>query len=134
MLEHAQQAASMAYAPYSQFSVGAAVLTRNGEVYTGANIENASYGLTVCAERTALFKAVIAGQRDVVAVAVWTPNRPGGLVTPCGACRQVMSEFMAADAEVILAEPEPNSEKTVRRYTLAELLPESFVLERSENA
>ena len=85
----AQGARNKAYAPYSKFKVGAAVLTESGNVYTGCNIENVSYGLTNCAERTAVFKAVSEGEREFTAIVVMTDNAG----TPCGSCRQVMSEF-----------------------------------------
>jgi cytidine deaminase len=87
----AHRAAQAAYAPYSKFRVGAAVLTRAGKIHTGCNVENASYGLSSCAERTAIFKAVTEGEREIVAVAVYTPTRKPTL--PCGACRQVIHEF-----------------------------------------
>jgi cytidine deaminase len=87
----ARQAARRAYAPYSRFRVGAAVLAGSGEIYTGANVENASYGLCNCAERTAIFSAVAAGERRITAVAVYTPTKE--LTRPCGACRQVIQEF-----------------------------------------
>lgn len=94
-LEQLQQAAQAAsrrcYAPYSHFPVGAAVLMGNGEYFTGCNVENASYGLTICAERVAVFQAVAAGHRDIVAVVLYTPTPTP--ITPCGACRQVISEF-----------------------------------------
>jgi cytidine deaminase len=91
LLTAARAAASQAYAPYSRFRVGAAVLADSGKIFTGANVENASYGLSNCAERTAVFAAVAAGARKIVAVAVYTPTRTP--TTPCGACRQVINEF-----------------------------------------
>lgn len=87
----AREAASQSYSPYSRFPVGAAILCASGKVYTGCNVENASYGLCNCAERTAVFSAVAAGERSIDAVAIYTPTpKP---VTPCGACRQVLNEF-----------------------------------------
>jgi cytidine deaminase len=87
----ARRAAQAAYAPYSKFRVGAAVLAGSGKIFTGANVENVSYGLSNCAERTAVFQAVAAGERKIVAVAVYTPTHKPTL--PCGACRQVIHEF-----------------------------------------
>ncbi len=110
-----------AHAPYSGYAVGAAVLTENGNVYDGVNIENASYPLTNCAERTAIFKAVTAGEKKFTAVAVVTDN--GG--TPCGACRQVMAEF-GLDTIVIIAK---SSGEIVREMTVDELLPGAFTPE-----
>ncbi len=96
----ARRAAKRAYAPYSKFAVGAAILTTDGEIYTGCNVENASYGLTNCAERTAIFSAVAAGHRKIACVAVYTPTeRP---TAPCGACRQVIYEFGPAARVVSL--------------------------------
>jgi len=91
LLAAAKAAAKQAYAPYSRFRVGAAVLTGSGRIYAGCNVENASYGLSNCAERTAIFRAVADGERKIVAVAVYTPTRQP--VPPCGACRQVINEF-----------------------------------------
>jgi cytidine deaminase len=91
LLAAAKAAACAAYAPYSRFRVGAAVLTGTGKILTGANVENASYGLTNCAERTAIFAAVAGGERKIMAVAVYTPTRSP--TPPCGACRQVINEF-----------------------------------------
>lgn len=113
----ARQARDMAYAPYSHFLVGAALLTRSGKVFTGANVENASYGLSVCAERVALFKAVSEGEREFEAIAVVTE----GGCTPCGACRQVLSEF-GLDMRVIVADLQGNWTE----WKLNELLPASF--------
>lgn len=115
----ARQAREKAYVPYSQFPVGAALLTEDGQLYTGCNIENASYGLTNCAERTAIFKAVSEGHRRVKAIAVIADTE--GPVSPCGACRQVMSQF-GPDARVILT----NLKGDVSVTTVAELLPGAF--------
>ena len=87
----ARSVASRAYAPYSRFRVGAAVLARSGKIYSGCNVENASYGLCLCAERSAIFAAVAAGERSIEAVAVYTPTKDP--TAPCGACRQVLHEF-----------------------------------------
>ena len=94
----AKAAAKQAYAPYSKFSVGAAVLTENGKIFSGCNVENASYGLSNCAEQTAIFKAVSSGARKLQAVVVYTPTK--GVTAPCGTCRQVIFEF-STTAEVI---------------------------------
>lgn len=119
LIKAAEEARDKAYVPYSGFRVGAALLGDDGKVFTGANIENASYGLTICAERVALFKAVSSGTRSFQALAVVTDsNNP---VSPCGACRQVLVEF-APDLEVYLANTGGKIEKT----TLAELLPRAF--------
>jgi len=98
LIAAAREAAVGAYAPYSGFPVGAALLTESGEVITGVNIENASYGLTVCGERVAIFTAVAQGHRTIQAIAISTPRSPGA--TPCGACRQVMNEFKPVDADL----------------------------------
>ena len=114
-----------AYAPYSRFQVGAAVLASSGKVYSGANVENSSYGATVCAERNAIFAAVNAGERKLVAIAVC--GGKDGVVTdycpPCGVCRQVMREFCDPDEFKVLV---VKSADEYRAFTLAELLPESF--------
>jgi cytidine deaminase len=106
-----------AYAPYSRFTVGAALLGEDGQIYTGANVENASYGLSVCAERTAVFKAVTAGVMRIKAAAVCTENG----VSPCGACRQVLAEF-AGDIPIWLSD----AQGQVRLLTLDQLLPYCF--------
>lgn len=95
----AKQAAAASYSPYSRFRVGAALLADDGSVFTGTNVENRSFGLTICAERSAVVAAVAAGKRRFVALAIATPDSATP-VGPCGACRQVISEFMAPDARV----------------------------------
>lgn len=113
-------AQSRAYAPYSQFAVGAAVLTADGQIFSGANIENASYPLTICAERVALFSAHMAAAGPVTALAVVTPTAT--VASPCGACRQVIFE-LAPRAQIILI----NADASERRLTTpAELLPYGF--------
>jgi len=119
LIKKAKRARERAYAPYSEFKVGAALLVKSGKVYTGANVENATFGLTVCAERVAVFKAVANGEKDFVKIAV-VADKPDP-VTPCGACRQVLSEF-SSDLKIICA----NLEGKTERYTLRELLPEAF--------
>lgn len=109
-----------AYAPYSRFAVGAALLDDDGRLFTGVNIENASFGLTVCAERNAIGAMVTAGGRRVRAVAVCTANG----VTPCGACRQVLSEFAPDEGDVVLWIVDGRG--NTRRTTLAALLPDDF--------
>lgn len=120
MVAAACEARQKAYAPYSKFAVGAAVLSSDGHVFTGVNVENASYGLTVCAERTAIGTMVAEGKRRILAVAVCTENG----VTPCGACRQVLSEFVApgADIPVWIIDGQGN----VRETTLFTLMPDNF--------
>ncbi|WIF94204.1 cytidine deaminase [Caminicella sporogenes] len=118
LIKKALEVKENAYAPYSGFKVGAAVLTESGKIYTGCNIENASYTPTICAERTAISKAVSEGERKIVAIAVtgdseWT--------YPCGVCRQVIREF-GEDVTVIVVK----SEDEYREYSLKELLPFSF--------
>lgn len=127
LLQAARQAAAHAYAPYSRFPVGAALLTETGEVVTGVNVENASYGLTVCAERVAVGTAVSQGHRRFRAVAVWAAARPFGQVTPCGACRQVLVEFLPESAVVIAAATDGGAEPQQTR--LAALLPGAFGLD-----
>ncbi len=119
LIEKAKRARLKAYAPYSDSKVGAALLTKSGKVYTGANVENASYGLTVCAERAAVQKAVNSGDRIFVKMAVVADRNPP--ITPCGACRQVLSEF-TKDLKIICA----NLHGKVERHSLKELLPEAF--------
>ena len=120
LVEAARRARSHAHAPYSRYLVGAAVRTRGGQVYAGCNVENASFGATICAERSAIAAMVAAGDRDLAAVAVFTEGAEPGM--PCGICRQVLREF-GEDVEVIVA---TSTDK--KRTTLAALLPEPFVL------
>ena len=104
LLDAAQAARENSYSPYSKFKVGAAVLTEDGKIFSGTNIENSSYGLTVCAERNAIFAAVSTGQRKLRALALLTQKIPGiKFNSPCGACRQVMSEFLAPNTPVYIA-------------------------------
>jgi cytidine deaminase len=116
----AREAARRAYAPYSSFAVGAAVLGESGAIHAGANVENASYGLSICAERNAIFRAVAEGERTIRAVCVYTPTPLPS--TPCGACRQVIFEF-GAEALIVCCTDEAD-----RRYALRDLLPEAFLL------
>jgi len=118
LIKRAVDAWHRAYAPYSNYAVGAAVLTETGEIYDGANVENAVYPLTMCAERVAIFKAVSEGKKDFTAIAVVTRN--GG--TPCGSCRQVMAEF-GLDTIVLIAK---SSGELLNTFTVRTLLPESF--------
>jgi cytidine deaminase len=113
----ATRARERAYAPYSGYAVGAALLGKSGHTYTGCNVENASYSLTICAERAAVFKAVSEGEREFEAIAIVTSN--GG--TPCGACRQVLAEF-GLDVRVLIATPH----KLIVEKSVSELLPNSF--------
>jgi cytidine deaminase len=118
LFSKALETASRAYAPYSHFRVGAALLLSDGSVVTGVNVENRSYGLTNCAERSAVFAAVSAGHRSFKAIAIATPDADYP-VSPCGACRQVLSEFMAKDCPVVFG---PDFERMVTS-TVGELYP-----------
>lgn len=124
LFRYAQEAMKNSYAPYSHFNVGAALLCSDGKIFTGSNVENASYSVTCCAERSALFSAVAAAERDFEAIMI-----TGGLngkitdyTLPCGVCRQALSEFCSGDFKVFTAK----SENDIREYLLSELLPESF--------
>lgn len=123
LMARAVEAMSKAYAPYSGFCVGAALLCEDGTVYEGCNVENASYGATNCAERTAFFKAISEGKRKFTAIALC--GGKGGKLTdftaPCGICRQVMREFCGKDFVIYLT----NGEQ-LQQYTLEQLLPQSF--------
>ena len=118
------QAKKRAYAPYSGFCVGAALLTADGEVYTGCNVENAAFSPTVCAERTALFKAVSEGQRRfaMLAIAGGKGESIAPVTPPCGVCRQTLAEFCPPDLPILLVQ----SETEFERCTLGELLPRAF--------
>lgn len=100
LIRRAIDAKATSYSPYSQFRVGASIATSDGTIFSGCNVENASYGLAICAERNAVFQAAFAGKRKIVAVAVTSDEK--GYITPCGACRQVISEFADATTEIIL--------------------------------
>jgi cytidine deaminase len=117
LVEHAKQARELAYAPYSNYRVGASLITAGGRVYTGCNVENAVYSETICAERTAVVKAISEGETEFAAIAVVT--RDGG--APCGACRQVLNEF-APQMIVLIVDDAGN----VRQTTAAHLLPDRF--------
>jgi cytidine deaminase len=117
LIAHAATSRERAYAPYSDFKVGAALLGESGRVYTGCNVENAAYGPSMCAERTAVFKAVSEGERKFKAIAVVTQNG----ASPCGTCRQVMIEF-APEMTIIVADTQGNT----RRTTVRDLLPDGF--------
>lgn len=119
LIQEAIEARKTAYVPYSKFQVGAALLM-GGQVYRGCNVENASYGLTNCAERTAIFKAVSEGHRKIEAIAVVADTE--GPVSPCGACRQVMAEFCDSDTKIYLTNLQGNTEE----WTMAQLLPGAF--------
>lgn len=120
LLEKAREARKYAHVPYSNFAVGAALLTRENKVFTGCNIENAAYSSTICAERVCIFKAVSEGYKDYVALAVYAgPD----LITPCGECRQVLSEF-GRDIKIIMGKGEGYLEKTLK-----DILPYSFGFE-----
>jgi cytidine deaminase len=118
LIDLANEARRRAYAPYSNYPVGAALRTKSGRLYTGVNIENAAYPHTMCAERVAMFKAVSEGETEFEVIAVVTNN--GG--SPCGGCRQVMAEF-GLDTLVLIADGEGNLQKVL---TVSELLPEAF--------
>ena len=125
LAETAKEAMALAYAPYSGYKVGAALLCADGTVYTGCNIENAAFSPTICAERTAFAKAVSEGKREFTAIAV-CGGKDGlieGVFPPCGVCRQVMAEFCGKDFKIYLVTPEGWQEQT-----LAQILPLSFTL------
>ena len=126
LLDAAQEVRENSYSPYSHFKVGAAVLTPDGKIFCGTNVENSSYGLTVCAERNAMFAAAGAGYRRLKALALITQKLPGQKFnSPCGACRQVMSEFMDAKTPVFIAVLN-GKKRVVYRKTLGELMPFPF--------
>ena len=118
LLAEAKRVRDFAYCPYSKFAVGAAVLGASGEIYGGCNVENAAYSVTNCAERTAIYNAVSAGEEDILALAVVTESSPPA--TPCGACRQVVAEFRIP--RILIA----NLAGEGKEMTLSELLPDAF--------
>lgn len=120
LIEVARQVRELAYAPYSKFRVGAVVECRDGRTFTGCNVENSSYGLTMCAERVALGKAVSEGASDFIRIAVIADAHAP--VPPCGACRQVISELCGAQTEVVMV----NLDGRIETHTVAQLLPEAF--------
>ena len=125
LVKEALAAREMAYVPYSHFAVGAALLTKDGKIYRGCNIENAAYTPTNCAERTAFFKAVSEGEKEFAAIAVVggpAGKPPVDYCYPCGVCRQVMAEFCSNDFKVIIGK----SEEEIKEYTLEDILPHSF--------
>lgn len=121
LIDRAKEAMGNAYVPYSKFKVGAALLTLEGKIYTGCNIENASYGATNCAERTAIFKAISEGERNFDKIAI--VSSLNNETFPCGICRQVLSEFMP-DGKVVLI----NNNNEIKEYLVTELLPYRFIL------
>lgn len=126
LIKKANKARAKSYCPYSKFAVGAALLCSDGTVYTGANIENASYTPTICAERVAFFQAVHDGHREFTAIAIVggiKDHDVESLCTPCGVCRQVMSEFCKGDFKIILSDG-----KTDSVFTLDDMLPHRFSL------
>lgn len=123
LLEAAQSVFKNAYAPYSKFRVGAAILTNTGDIFSGCNVENASYGLTICAERAAIFSAVAkVGGENLIIRAIAIVNEASIYCPPCGACRQVIFEF-GADALILMQEGD-----SLKQMTIHELLPEAFKL------
>jgi cytidine deaminase len=126
LLAAARVAAAAAYCPYSKFRVGASVLGEDGAMYTGCNIENDSFGLTICAERVAVFNAISSGTKRIVALAISFPDAPAGspeeMTMPCGACRQVMAQFAGSDMLLLIDE--------VAELSLGDMLPKPFRLDR----
>lgn len=122
MIKSAEEASKNSYSPYSKFAVGACVLTENNKIYTGCNFENSSFGLTICAERNAIGSAIADGERKIKAIAIYSPNMDN--CTPCGACRQVLNEFKSDNGIDVIVK----IKDSIKVYTLAELLPESFNL------
>jgi cytidine deaminase len=128
LLEMAVEMLNFSYVPYSHYPVGAALLGKDGKVYTGCNVENAAYGNTLCAERTALCKAISEGAREFVSIAVVGGKRGtlAEVCAPCGVCRQVMAEFCAPDFRILLGTPDQYA-----AYRLRELLPLAFCLKNT---
>lgn len=122
LVEFARAAREQAHAPFSKFRVGAALESRSGRIFTGCNVENSSYGLSMCAERVALFKAISEGEREFTRIAVIADTPERMPVRPCGACRQVISDLMGADAEVVMS----NLRGELEAHPVSELLPAPF--------
>ncbi len=122
LMNKAKEASQKAYAPYSKFKVGACVLTENNNIYTGCNFENASYGLSICAERNTIGSAVANGEYKIKAIAIYSPNMQN--CTPCGACRQVIDEFKSDSGTVVLTEKDGK----ILSHRIEELLPGGFTL------
>jgi cytidine deaminase len=120
LIGQARDARRWAHAPYSNFSVGAALLSSDGRVFTGCNVENSTYGLSMCAERVAIFKAVSEGADEIAKIAVVADHEH--IAPPCGCCRQMIWEFASGETEVVLA----NFSGDIRKYRITELLPEAF--------
>ena len=120
LMDKAKEASKMSYSPFSRFAVGAALIAKSGKIYSGCNIENSSFGMTNCAERTAIFKAVSEGEREILAIAIYSPNSDN--CYPCGACRQVMFEFQGDDEIIVITEDCGNLDAR----KLSEFLPFGF--------
>ena len=123
LMDTAKEAAKKSYSPFSKFAVGAGVLTSSGKVYGGCNIENSSFGMTICAERCAIFKAVSDGEKEILAVAIYSPNEDD--CYPCGACRQVMYEFQGEKEVEIITEEKGN----LNIKKMSDFLPYGFKIQ-----
>ena len=122
LMNRAVEASKYSYSPYSKFAVGACLLTEKGNVYSGCNFENSSFGLTICAERNAVGTAIANGEKKIKAIAIYSPNSE--YCYPCGACRQVLSEFKSDDGIDVITD----GSEGLKVRSLDELLPESFIL------
>ena len=122
LMNKAKDASKNSYSPYSKFAVGACLLTENGNIYSGCNFENSSFGLTICAERNAVGTAIANGEKKIKAIAIYSPNSE--YCYPCGACRQVLSEFKSDDGIDVITD----GSEGLKVRSLDELLPESFIL------
>ncbi len=120
LMDKAKEASKMSYSPFSKFAVGAGVLAGSGKIYSGCNIENSSFGMTICAERCAIFKAISEGEKEILAVAIYSPNEDD--CYPCGACRQVMYEFQGDSEVEVITEEKDNL--NVRK--MSDFLPFGF--------
>ena len=123
LLKKAKQAKENSYAPYSNFNVGAAVIGKNGKIYSGSNVENSSYGLTICAERAAIFKMINDGEREISAILIIGDTEK--FLPPCGACRQVISEFSTNETIVYMC----NKYEKFKKMTVEELIPLKFSID-----